>query len=106
MKCDAEEGISSCSLLLLLLGKSCIMSGGSYKNVSVSFGVVIYGWIMFAQQQISQHETDRPSLSSPFPLKRCDVGYPHTASVASFMVSLTLCFMKNRCKMRWRKLIR
>jgi hypothetical protein len=106
MKCDAEEGISCCSLLLLPLGKSCISTGGSYKNVSVSFGVVIYGWIMFAQQQISQHENDHSSLSSPFPLKRCDVGNRHTVSVASFMVSLTLCFMKNRCIMMWLKFIR
>lgn len=108
MKCDAEEGISCCSLLLLPLGKSCISSGGSYKNVSVSFGVVIYGWIMFSQQQISQHETDRSSLSlsSPFPLKRSEVGNRRTASVASFMVSLTLCLMKNRCIMMWLKFIR
>jgi hypothetical protein len=99
MKCDVEEGISCCSLLSLLLlplGKSCISSRGSYKDVSLSLGVVIYGWIMFAQQQISQHETDRPLPLLSIPLKRCDVGYRHKASVVSFMDSFTLCFMKNR----------
>jgi len=64
MKCYAQKEISCCSLFPLPLGKSCVSSTGSYKNVSVSFGVVIYGWIMFAQQQISQHETDRPPLLS------------------------------------------
>jgi hypothetical protein len=90
------------SVLLLPLDKSSISSGGSYKNVSVSFGVVIYGWIMLAQQPISQHETDRLSLtlslslslSSRFLLKRSDVSYKHTASVDSLMASLTLGFMK------------
>ena len=110
MKCYAQKEISCCSLFPLPLGKSCVSSTGSYKNVSVSFGVVIYGWIMFAQQQISQHETDRPpsslSVSSTFSLKHCDVGYRHTAFVATFMVSLTLCFMKNRCIMMLLKFIR
>jgi hypothetical protein len=69
MKCDAEKGISCCSLLLLPLGKSCISSGGSYKKASLSLGVVIYGWIMFAQQQISRHETDRPHSLLSFPFK-------------------------------------
>jgi hypothetical protein len=64
-------GISYCSWLLLPLGKSCISSRGSYKNVSVLFGVLIHGLIMFAQLQITQHQTDRPPLSlSPSLLSR------------------------------------
>jgi hypothetical protein len=63
MKCNAGEGISCRSFPLLQLGKSSVSSGGSYKNVSVSFGVVIYGWIMFALPPISQHETDSLCLS-------------------------------------------